>query len=408
MRTNQKHAVIIGCGIAGPVVAMALQRIGMSATIYEAQPASADYTGAFLNLAPNGVNALRTLGLDAEIEAHGFPCTGMIFWNGKGRRLGALSHADEQRYGARSMMIKRALLHEALREEAVRRGIRVEHGKKLAGVEGVEGTSAGASGQPAVTARFEDGTRATGDVLIGCDGIHSRTRQLILPDAPRPVYTGMIGCGGFTHASTLAPASGATQMTFGKRAFFGYFATPPGEVYWFNNISYPGEPTRAELAAISQDGWRQRLLALHDADPAPIPDIIRSAGDIGLYPIYDIPSLPAWHRGLVCLVGDAAHATSPHAGQGASMALEDALVLAKCLRDIPAPERAFATFQSLRKQRVEKLILQARRTGAHKAVSNPLLVWMRDRMMSFFLARIADDADAWVYSYQVDWEQAVA
>lgn len=406
MRTNEKHAVIIGCGIAGPVVGMALQRIGMSATIYEAQPASADYTGAFLNLAPNGVNALKTLGIGAAIEAIGFPCTGLVFWNGKGKRLGALSSGAEQdRYGARSMMVKRGLLHKALREEAVRRGIPVEHGKKL---EGIEVAPAGAGSQAAVIARFQDGTQASGDVLIGCDGIHSRTRQIILPDAPRPVYTGMIGCGGFTHAPGLVPASGACQMTFGRGAFFGHFATPAGEIFWFNNIAHPGEPTRADLTAISQEAWRQRLLALHEADPAPIPAILGAAGDIGLYPIYDIPSLPAWHQGPVCLVGDAAHATSPHAGQGASMALEDALVLAKCLRDLPAPEQAFAAFQGLRKDRVEKLVRQARRTGAHKAVSNPLLVWLRDRMMSFFLGRIAEDADAWVYSYKVDWDQAVA
>lgn len=408
MTTNQKHAVIIGCGIAGPVVAMALQRIGMRATIYEAQPASADFTGAFLNLAPNGVNALRALGID--VEPHGFPCTGMTFWSGKGKRLGALGSGDEeQRYGAPSLMIKRGLLHRALREEAVRRGIRIEHGKKLERIDGIDGLGGTTpDARPIVTARFADGTQATGDLLIGCDGIHSRTRHIILPDAPRPTYTGMIGCGGFTHAPGLVPASGACQMVFGRRAFFGYFPTPAGEIYWFDNISYPGEPTRADLATLAADQWRQRLLDLHGADPAPIPELVRASGDIGIYPIYDIPTLPSWHRGLVCLVGDAAHATSPHAGQGASMALEDALVLAKCLRDVPAPPQAFAAFQRLRKSRVERLILQARRTGARKAVSNPLLIWLRDRLMSFFLARIAADTDAWVYSYRIDWDQAVA
>ncbi|MFS8513560.1 MAG: FAD-dependent monooxygenase [Planifilum fulgidum] len=127
-----------------------------------------------------------------------------------------------------------------------------------------------------------------------------------------------------------------------------------------------------------------------------------------MYPIYDVPFQPAWHRGPVVLIGDAAHATSPHAGQGASMALEDAIVLAQCLRDLPDPSEAFAAYESLRRQRAEKVVRYSRSIGNNKAVSNPILLWLRDMTMPFFLKLFASpNAHDWLYSYRVDWEERV-
>jgi 2-polyprenyl-6-methoxyphenol hydroxylase-like FAD-dependent oxidoreductase len=401
MQTSPRHALIIGGGIAGPVAAMFLRRAGLHATIYEARGATTEDTGAFLNLSPNGVNVLKVLGVAEAVAERGFACDGLVFWNGRGQRIGALdSTLEEQRYGARSVLLKRAHLHAVLRDEAERRGIPIEYDKKL--------TDLTETAEGRVVARFADGTTAQGDLLIGCDGLHSRTRQVILPDAPAPVYTGIVDCGGFTDPSPALPPSGAMQMVFGRRAFFGYFAAPSGEVYWFNNTARPAEPARGKLAAIPAAEWRRQLRDLHAGDPAPVPAIVQSVtGEIGAWPIYDIPFLPAWYRGAVVLVGDAAHATSPHAGQGASMALEDAMVLAKCLRDLPDLATAFAAYQGLRKERVEKLTRQARRTGQQKAVANPIAGWLRDRLLPFFLKSSADSI-GWVYAYRIAWETPVA
>jgi 2-polyprenyl-6-methoxyphenol hydroxylase-like FAD-dependent oxidoreductase len=394
MTTPEQKALLIGCGIAGPVTAMFLQRAGLRPVIYEAQPGTMDQAGGFLGLAVNGMNVLRTLGSSAPVEAAGFPFTGMAFSNGRGRRLGSMDlQAEEQGLGGNSIVIKRGRLHQVLREEAVRRGIPVEYGKRLSTIETV--------GRE-VIAHFEDGSSARGDVLLGCDGIHSRTRQLILPDIPGPVYTGLVGCGGFARVA-VPPTAGVMQMSFGDRAFFGHTVAPDGEVYWFNNMSFPEEQIGNELFQLPEREWRKQVLALHAGDPAPIPDIIRATeGAIGRYPTYDIPSLPVWHRGLVCLVGDAAHATSPHAGQGASMALEDAIVLAKCLGETSWPEAAFERYQALRKHRVERLVRSARRTGNQKAMSSPLTRWVRDRMLPLFIKRAAT-ANRWVYRYRVEW-----
>lgn len=397
---SKKKALIIGGGIAGPAAAIALKRAGIDATVCEARSASMDEAGAFLNLAPNGINVLKTLGVEHRLATEGFASQAILLFNAKGKPIGKLDSSDEeQRYGARNMMLKRSVLHKALREEALEQGIQIEFGKRLTDIE--------VTAAQQVIAHFEDGTTATGDFLIGCDGLHSRTRQIILPDSPKPRYTGVIDCGGFADGSAVRPTTIAQHMTFGKRAFFGYIPKPDGEVWWFSNVAWPEEPTREDLKAIHDDDWKQRVLELHKNDPAPILDIIRSTPDIlGKWPIYDMPSLATWHKGPICLIGDAAHATSPHIGQGASLALEDTLVLAQCLRDIPDLEQAFMTFQNLRKERVDTMVEQARRTGDRK-IPNPIMGWFRDLMLPFFLKLSTAQTVSW-YSYKVDWEKKLS
>jgi 2-polyprenyl-6-methoxyphenol hydroxylase-like FAD-dependent oxidoreductase len=390
--STPRTALVIGGGIAGPALAMFLKRAGITAVIYEGRPGPADESGAFLNLAPNGLAVLETLGLAGEIAARGTPTTSIEFLNHRGKRLG--------RFPETTILIRRGALNRALREAAVARGIRLEYGKRLAEIQTPE--------TGGVIARFEDGTEARGDLLVGCDGIHSATRQAVLPEAPGPEYTGVIDSGGFAPAPPGSKADGVMRMIFGLRGFFGYQVVPSGEAFWFENFHQASEPDRSALDAIPDDEWRQRLLELHADDPPPVTDLIWSAaGPVGPWPIYDLPTLPAWHRGPVCLIGDAAHATSPHAGQGASLALEDAIVLAKCLRDIPDLERAFTAFESHRRPRVEKLVREARRQGRRKAAASPLSRRVRDLMLPFFLElgmRSLRD----VYRYRVDWRDRAA
>lgn len=388
-------ALIIGAGIAGPVAAMFLERAGIDSEIHEAREGPDEEAGAFLNLMPNGMDVLKTLGIHDEVAGHGFPSTRMEFFGGGGKALGSMEMHSRQGGDVTPIVIRRALLNRALREAAERRGIKVRFGRKLLDVrdDGGEG----------VTARFEDGTEASGAFLLGCDGIHSRTRRSIFPDAREPNYTGIVDSGAITRVAD-APATGpAMRMYFGRRAFFGYTRTSTGEVYWFSNHHDGREPARGELEGIPDADWKRLLLELHQDDTDPVLPIIRGTADsIGRWGIYDLPSLGTWHRGRVCLLGDAAHATSPHVGGGASLAMEDAVVLAKCLRDVAPVEAAFAAFQSLRKGRVDRLVREARRTGNQKAVKNPVLMWIRDLVLPVFLKR-ATQANEWVHSYHVDW-----
>ncbi len=397
-----KPGIIIGGGIGGLVVAMFLKRAGIDAHIYEAQPAPDDDQGYFLNVASNGLNVLHTLGLEAQVTAEGFAIPRMIMWSGSGKRLGAVRNGAVPGQGARSVVVKRGAVHRILREAAIRQGIPITWGRSIADIE--------ITSDNMVIARFTDGTTTQGGFLIGSDGIHSRTRQIIAPNAPKPSYTGLISCGGYAHSTTLAPTPDTQHFIFGKRAFFGYFVKPSGEIYWFNNMAYPGTPRRSELEAIPSAEWQRRLLEIHAGDPSFIQDILRATErGIGAYPIYDVRSTPIWHRGPIVLLGDAAHATSPSAGQGSSLALEDAIVLAKCMRDLPVLEEAFMAYEQLRRKRAERVVKFSRERGNNKAASNPISRWFRDLMLPIFLKSFADStALDELYTYTVDWEAPVA
>lgn len=394
---SQRKAIIIGGGIAGPVAALFLQRAGIAAEIYEARSAAATYAGWFLNLAGNGIAVLQTLGLAATIAAEGSPAPRMIIANHSGKTLG------EVRNGAReglteSVLIRRSALQRVLYDAVAAAGIGFHFNRKLR-------TIATADGQ-GVVATFAGGSTVAGDFLIGADGIHSQVRHLINPTAPKPTYTGLISTGGFTTGLDLPPTPKTQHFLFGKRAFFGYHVRADGEIYWFNNFGQAQAPERNDLSAVSSATWQERLLALHCDDASLLQAIIRSTtSGIGAYPIYDIPPQPVWHRGPVVLLGDAVHAISPSSGQGASLAMEDAAVLAKCLRDSPQLETAFATYNHLRRQRVERMVAWARKLGSTKTITNPFAVWLRDTLMPFFLKFAANPAALdWIYNYDVAWD----
>src|SRR6266516_6978162 len=193
MNRPRRKALIIGCGIAGPVVALFLQRAGIEAEIYEARAESTDYGGNFLNMACNGLDVLKPLELDDQVSSQGSPIPRMMIWSGKGKRLGEVRNGARAEVGAPSINILRSRLHQVLREGAEQRRITIAYGKKLADLE---------SGRQGMVATFADGTTAEGSFLVGCDGVHSRARQLINPDAPTPQYTGLISVGGFAEHSS--------------------------------------------------------------------------------------------------------------------------------------------------------------------------------------------------------------
>jgi FAD-dependent urate hydroxylase len=326
----------------------------------------------------------------------------MVMWSGTGKRFGEVANGIRLPDGTVSVALRRGLLQRVLREEAERRGISFEFSKRLDTYQ--------VTGEGGVVARFTDGTQAEGDLLLGADGIHSATRRTMDPDAPRPTYTGLLSIGGYSHSTTIRPTPDTQHFVFGRRAFFGYLVRDSGEVWWFANLPRADEPSRAELAGTSTQGWQQRLLELFADDLSRISGIIQATeSEIGAHTVDDMPTIPTWHRGPVALVGDAAHATSPNAGQGASLAMEDALVVAKCLRDLPDPEQAFAAYERLRRERAEKVVAYSRRIGQSKAISNPVAVRLRDLVLPLALKRFANpQAHAWVYTHHVDWDEKVA
>jgi FAD-dependent urate hydroxylase len=391
------RAIIIGGGVAGPVTAMALQRTGIDTVVYEAYPPTSDEeVGSYLTVATNGIDALRAIDAHGPVLDAGFPTPTNVLLSGTGRRLGAVSNGGRLPDGTTAHTIKRARLYRTLHQQAADRGIPVQVGRRLVDAE--------ATRDGGVLARFDDGTQAAGDVLVGADGIHSTTRGIIDPAAPAPRYVGLVNFGGYTHQAAPDAEPGAWHMIFGRRAFFGYVVDPAGGTVWFANVPRPAVAA-AERAATTATQWRRQLVDLFAADRGPAGDLI-AAGTLELAAdnTHDLPRVPTWRRGPMVVIGDAAHAPSPTSGQGASMAAEDAVVLAKCLRDLPDLPQALAAYERLRRRRVERIVAQGARSGSAKA-AGPVGRVLRDLLLPVvFKLLVTDKSLAWMYDHHLDWD----
>lgn len=397
--SKRKQALIIGGGVAGPAAAMALQRVGIEATVCEAEEQLIRYRGSFLVVARNGIHALRTLDAFEPALARGFWVTRMELHSGSGKRLGELGS------NAGGLAIERGELAAALRDEAIRRGITVQTGKRLLDAQ---------STPQGVTAQFADGTEISADLLIGADGIHSRVRTLIDPQAPAPQFTGLVGTGGLARLAQPLPVSPPPEtflFAFGRRAFFGWIPAPSGEIYWFTNLPHPSEPERQQLAALSQEEWRQQLLSLFAEDTFPACELIRqTAASDGFQPtiLHILRHVPVWHHHTMVLVGDAVHGTTTSSGQGASLALEDSLVLAQCLRDTAEVSQAFRAYEQLRRPRVERVARMGRR-GTQAKIAGPLLHRFQDLVMPLAIKLfLHPEKESWLYDYQINLHEPIS
>jgi 2-polyprenyl-6-methoxyphenol hydroxylase-like FAD-dependent oxidoreductase len=395
------HALIIGSGVAGPAVALFLRRTGWDVEIFEAAEAPHPYAGLFLNVATNGLAVLDELGLRERLVAEAHRAPNMVMWSSTGGKLGTVPNGPAGQPARGSVVVRRGILHQVLREAVQEAGVPIRFGARL---EHIEQTDA------SVRAIFTDRRTATGDLLIGADGVGSPTRRHIDADAPAPAYSGLVGLGGFALVPGLACTPDAQHMVFGRRSFFGYLVRDDGEVYWFANITRPAAD-RAALRAVSAGEWLATLRELHADDPYPVPQILEHAtGEVGGYPIDDLAHVPHWSRGRVVAVGDAVHAISPSAGQGASLALEDAITLTRCLRDLPDHSAAFAEYQRLRQPRAEAVVGYAQAINKQKRVTKSRLgIAIRDAMLPMFLKKARDDTrNDWLYNHEIAWDAPVS
>ncbi|MEU1474495.1 FAD-dependent oxidoreductase [Streptomyces sp. NPDC005760] len=337
------RVLVIGGGIAGTAAALALHKAGLEVAVHEAHPDSAEDIGAFLTLASNGMRALAELDASAAVTAIGFPLTSLRVLDDTGKELAHTPMGEVTDPLLHYRCLRRGDLNTALQSEARRRGIRVRHGARLASAE---------DGPDGVTAHFTDGTRASGDLLIGADGLNSAVRQSISPGT-HPCHAGQYVFYGYTRAASGPGPDACITMVRGSGAAFGYAVSPEGETYWFARVT--GDPLPAEELAQGTPGRRRDLLLpLLRKDPTPAAGLVAATGDdLMVTNATEIPTGTPWRSGRRLLIGDAAHAASPATGQGASMALEDAVVLAKSLRDAPDTEAALDLYERLRRPRVE-------------------------------------------------------
>ena len=390
---------MVGGGVAGPVAAVALRRGGIEADVYEAYGRQADGIGGELMLAPNGMAALAAVGIADEVAAAGVPTPRMVMETGSGKRLGQFEDLPGV---PTSRTFTRARLYRALTDAALAAGVRIAYGKRLIGC-----TDDG----DRVTASFADGSTAEADVLIGADGIRSTVRGLLDPAAPQPRFSGLIGLGGWCHEHDLPSTNGAMHLAYGKRAFFGYRIGDDGTAGWFANVRSARMLTAAQARETPATEWLRRLHEQFADDTLPALRLLDRVGPdefVNVGGLQDMPPVPVWHRGRVALTGDAAHAMTPSSGQGASLSIESAVELARCLRDLPV-EQAFTTYEGLRRARVEKVAARSARVNNDKA-PGPAGRVLRDLLFPVAMRTFYDPERmfGWLHRHTIDWAGTAA
>jgi 2-polyprenyl-6-methoxyphenol hydroxylase-like FAD-dependent oxidoreductase len=347
MSDETTQVLVIGGGIAGAATALALGKAGFEVTVCEAHPYAAADLGAFLTLASNGMLALAQIDAATPVTDVGFALTQMRILDETGAEIATTPLGEHQNPLAQFRCLRWSELAAALQAQVRQRDIPLRHGARL--VEAVEDSQA-------ITARFEDGASLTADLIIGADGLNSAVRTLVDPDATRPRYAGQRVFYGYTGEAAAPHAAERITMVRGRQTAFGYAVSPENVTYWFARL--PGdELTPQQIAGTPPEQWRSELLAVLGQDATPAAEIVAATGDeLMVTNARDLPDLRRWSTDRMLLIGDAAHAASPATGQGASMALEDAVVLAKALRDTSERGPALELYEKVRRPRVQQNI----------------------------------------------------
>jgi 2-polyprenyl-6-methoxyphenol hydroxylase-like FAD-dependent oxidoreductase len=393
MTKRPRKALIIGAGIAGPVTAIFLKRAGFDVQLFEAWPYSTGVGGG-LQIAPNGMHVLDEVGLAGEMIAAGSVCEAFDFLTQSGAPIASINRNMKQRFGQPAVNMRRSTLLEALINKAWGESVELHFEKRLARIED-------RADQPIVV-HFADGSSAEGDFVIGADGVHSAVRAHVIPDGPQPFDTGLIGFGGFAPRSLIEDFGVGQRIvaTCGQSGFFGYgFAGPDpdaGAMWWSTQPSHG--VAAAAFRAMDQAAIRRHLLDFHAGWHDPIPQILNAADGIVVTDTLDVATLPTWSRGRTLLIGDAAHATSPHAGQGASLALEDAMRLGRLMARGDELRQTFQAFEDERRGRAEKIVAIARRNGNTKHAFSATGAWVRDWMMRLLIPLTSKGMD-FMYAY---------
>lgn len=345
---------VIGAGIGGLCVAIALKKNGHEVVVYE-RVSEMKPVGAALTLWANGIKCLNYLGMRNEIVQIGGQLNNLAYVNGlDGSTLTEFSlHPLHTLVGQRSYPVSRAQLQEALIDALGTES--VHFGKCLTDV---------MEENDKVIAIFEDGTKAESDLLVGADGAHSTVRSFVLGRKIERTYAGYVNWNGLTSmrnpskdSQFLAPVDQwTTYVGEGKRA--SLMPVSDGRFYFFFDVPIP-KGSQNEKNNYKQDlhehfnGWIQ-----------PVHDIIESIdpNSTNRIEIHDMDPLMNWSKGRVTLIGDAAHNSTPDIGQGGGMAIEDAIVLSWCIEahdnDL---EESLQRFSNMRAERCRELVLRARK-----------------------------------------------
>jgi 2-polyprenyl-6-methoxyphenol hydroxylase-like FAD-dependent oxidoreductase len=351
------RVLVVGGGIGGLAAGIALRRVGIEATVFE-QARELEAVGAGIGLASNAVQALERLGVADQVRARGEVAETLVARKPSGNSVIELSLAGRGMLG-----VHRADLQEVL-AGALGAGLRL----------GAACTGFRDDGER-VSVSLDGGEQVEGDVLVGADGLRSKTRAWLLQDG-EPAYVGYTGWRAVTELDD-ASLQGRMSETWGRGVRFGLIPIGRGRLYWFVSESRP-EPEAPVLRG-DKDRLERLLVGWHDPIQAAIAstpeEVISGTG------IYTRRPARTWGRERVTLLGDAAHPMTPDLSQGAAQALEDAVVLAASLRDVEDPEIGLRAYEALRRRRTAPIVKRSRAAGRLAQSSGRVGATLRDVLM---------------------------
>lgn len=368
--------MIVGGGIGGLATALSLHAVGIAAVVFE-QRSQIRELGVGINTLPHAIEVLARLGLLPALDAAGIRTGELIYMNRQGSRIWQEPRGLAAGFAVPQFSIHRGKLQAVLREAVIERlgPAAICTGHQLVDFE---------QDPSGVRARFKTSTGAgltgvSGDLLLGCDGIHSRVRAAFFPDEGPPSWNGimlwrgatwwppflsgrsMIIAGGMGAKLVVYPIltdparPGEVLMNWAVTSRQGQAGPPPHREDW----SRPGR--LADLLPLVQDRF-----TLTELDPVAL---IRATAEFYEYPMCDREPLPRWSHGRVTLLGDAAHPMYPVGSNGASQAILDAQCLAQCLSLQPGePVAALAHYESQRLPKTTEIVLSNRSGGPERVI----------------------------------------
>ena len=361
---------VAGGGIGGLTAAIALRRAGFEVVVFE-RAAELGEVGAGLLLAANAQKALAKIGLAEAVSSLGTSASAAEIRSWRGEMLVSIPAAElEEKIGTPSAAVHRADLQVLLAREVGERTMRL--GTEVRAFEQDESD---------VGVLLADGSRESADVLVGADGLRSRVRAGLF-GSEEPRYAGYTAWRAVVKPKEELLPWGAGFESWGRGARFGCAHIGDGRVYWFATANAPEGEKDGPPGGLA--GAKAKLLHLFSRWHRPVADLVEAAeeGAILRTDIYDREPLgERWGEGEVTLLGDAAHPMTPNLGQGACQAIEDAVVLARCLGEGGATAESLRRYERLRSARVAMLVRRSRRIGLVGQVKNPAICWLRERVL---------------------------
>jgi len=361
---------IIGAGIGGLALAGLLSRQGANVRLYE-QAKQFQRIGAGIQMSSNAMRVLRALGLEEHLRARAFepPAWTHRVWD-TGEHLADLDFSDaEQRYGAPYLLLHRGDLHAAILSAVPAELIAFD--RKLAGF---DRSPAG------IELRFADGATTLVDALIGADGVHSKVREMILgPEKPR--FTGRVAHRTTLRSSLMpgGPLDTCTKWWGPDRHLVTYPVTRNrDETYFVTSVPDPSWDVESWSTRGDMDEVRRAFAGFHPEAQR----VLDASPEVHKWALFERDPLPRWSDGPIVLLGDACHPMMPYMAQGGASALEDAAVLARCVRDVDDVGEAFRRYEATRLERTARLQLTSRANTWGKDKSDPTWVYGYDPMQT--------------------------